>query len=250
MLESGETLKGKVALVTGGSRGIGRAIALHLSQLGADVWLSYAAAEDKASKTIKECNREPNQALKFDVASESGVEEGIQTILKARERLDIVVCNAGISNDSLLVRSKLEAWQRTLDVNLTGAYLCARAAVKSMMRARSGRIIFLGSVVGEMGNPGQAAYCASKAGLSGLTKSIAKEVGSRGITVNCVAPGFIETDMTESLPENVRSGHLEGIPLGRYGNSQEVADLIGFLCSESAGYITGQVIGINGGLYM
>lgn len=245
-------LSEKVAIVTGGSRGIGRAICEHLAGRGAHVWVNFRSGEAEANETVKLCEQAGGQAnaIGFDVAESEGVEQGLSRVKEESGRLDILVNNAGISKDGLFVRMKNEDWDRTLQTNLTGAFYVARAAAKIMMKARVGRIINVSSVVGEMGNAGQAPYVSSKAGMLGLTKALARELASRNITVNAITPGFIETDMTGALDEKVRAEHLSTIPLGRYGQPQEIAALVGFLCSDQAAYITGQVVGVNGGMYM
>lgn len=244
-------LKDKVALVTGASRGIGRAVALALAREGAFPVIS-ARSFEAAHLVAEEAKSLGVDALavKADVGRPDEVATLIQACLDHFGRLDILVNNAGITRDTLLVRMKDEDWEEVLTVNLSGAFYCTRAALKPMLKQRGGRIINITSVVGVMGNAGQANYVASKAGLIGLTKATAREVASRGITVNAVAPGFIETDMTGSLPDELRRTILTRIPLGRFGTPEEVAACVCFLSSEEAGYITGQVIHINGGMWM
>jgi 3-oxoacyl-[acyl-carrier protein] reductase len=246
-----DTLTGKVALVTGGARGIGQVICRELASRGARIFVNDVRAEaaEEAAQTLKSGGAEA-QAAVFDVSASQEVEAAIDGIRERSGRLDILVNNAGITGDALFVRMKDEDWERVLRINLTGSFFCARAAAKIMMKARYGRIISISSVVGQMGNAGQASYSTSKAGLIGLTKTLARELASRNITVNAVAPGFIETDMTAGLDEKVKAEHLRAIPLGRYGSAEDVAKLVGFLVSDVAGYITGQVIGVNGGMYM
>ena len=245
-------LTGKVALVTGGSRGIGRSICLGLASLGATVYVNYSSRSDAADETVGMCEDLKGNAitLGFDVSSSEAVDAAIKKIKEDSERLDILVNNAGITSDGLFVRTKDEDWKRVISINLDGAFHCSRAAAKIMMKQRVGRIVNISSVVGEMGNPGQAAYVASKAALIGLTKSNAKELASRNITVNAITPGFIETDMTSKLDEKLKAEHFKAIPLGSYGKPEDIASCVSFLASESARYITGQVLGVNGGMYM
>jgi len=243
--------KGQVALVTGSARGIGRAIAEALARKGvalaiADVNLDEAKATsaDLAKNGVK------TMALRIDVASSREVITAFEEILKEFGRLDILVNNAGITRDSLLLRMKEEDWDAVIDVNLKGVFLCAKEAVKAMAKQRYGRIVNIASVVAFMGNPGQANYSASKAGIVGLTKTLAKEYASRGITANAVAPGFITTAMTDALTENVKEEMKKAIPMARFGTIEDVANAVVFLTSPSSGYITGQVIHVNGGMYM
>jgi 3-oxoacyl-[acyl-carrier protein] reductase len=245
-------LQGQVALVTGGSRGIGAAICQQLSALGAQVIVNFSSQPEAAAAVVDGIVSAGGsaQALQFSVSDSAAVDAAFDTVKQRFGKLDILVNNAGIAKDGLLLRFKDEDWARTLEVNLSGSFYCARAAAKLMLKGRYGRVVNISSVVGEMGNAGQSAYVASKAGLIGLTKSMARELSSRQITVNAVTPGFIETDMTSGLSEELRNEHLKAIPLGRYGLSAEVAALVCFLASPQSGYITGQVIGINGGMYM
>lgn len=245
-------LSGQVALVTGGSRGIGRAVCVKLASLGAEVYVNYASRADAAEETVALCVAAGGKAsaIGFDVANSASVDSAVDSIKEKSGRLDILVNNAGIAKDGLFVRMKDEDWAQTLAINLSGAFYCSRAASKIMMKARSGRIINMSSVIGEMGNAGQTSYAASKAGLIGLTKSLAKELGSRSVTVNAITPGFIETDMTEGLDAGHKEELLKGIPLGRIAKPAEVAELVAFLAGSGSSYITGQVIGINGGMYM
>ena len=241
-----------VALITGAARGIGRAIALALARPGLTIYLNDIALGEEAARTQKDVAAKGAAAklIEFNVADFGQVQRGIDAIVKESGRLDLLVNNAGITRDNLILRMKEDEWDAVLAVNLKGAYNCIRAVSKTMVKQRFGRIINLSSVVGVMGNPGQANYVASKAGLIGLTKSVARELGSRNITVNAVAPGFIQTEMTESLPEKVKAEMMAQIPLGRFGTPEEVAQAVVFLASEAATYITGQVIHINGGMLM
>ena len=245
-------LTGQVALVTGGSRGIGREICVKLASCGAEVFVNYSANPHAAEETVEAIRAAGGSAevIGFSVGDSAQVDEAVDMIKEKAGRLDILVNNAGISKDGLFVRMKDEDWAQVLQINLTGSFYAARAAARIMMKARIGRIINISSVVGEMGNAGQASFVSSKSGVIGLTKSLARELSSRNITVNAITPGFIETDMTAALDEKIREEHKKQIPLGRYGESREVAELVAFLASENAAYITGQVIGINGGMYM
>jgi 3-oxoacyl-[acyl-carrier protein] reductase len=243
----------KIALVTGGSRGIGRAIALSLTKQGARIIINYAGNQTAAEATaqaIRDIGGAEPILLKFDVGSPEAVDAAFAHLKSEKISVDILVNNAGISKDGLLPRFKLEDWEKTLDTNLKGAFLCCKAVSRGMMKKRWGRIINISSVVGEQGNAGQVAYCAAKAGLLGLTKSLAKELSSRQITVNAVTPGYIETDMTSALSEEVRDAFAAQIPLGRVGQAAEVAAMVTFLASTESGYVTGQTLGVNGGLNM
>jgi 3-oxoacyl-[acyl-carrier protein] reductase len=244
-------LKGKTALVTGSARGIGKAIAEELATRGARVVISDVMAE--LAESVAESFRQKGYeaiAVAGDVANASDVEKLVTETLNRFQTLDIAVNNAGITKDGLLVRMSESDWDRVLDVNLKGAFLVTQAAAKAMMKQRAGRIINISSVVGRMGNAGQANYAASKAGLIGLTKSAAKELAGRGITVNAVAPGYIETEMTEKLPQTAKDAFLANIPLKRAGTPEDIARTVAFLASEEASYITGQIIGVDGGLLM
>ena len=244
------SLSGKVALVTGGSRGIGRAIACSLSRAGAYVFVNFSSSPDAANETVAACAPGSAEVLGFNVSSREDVDAAISKIKEKKGKLDILVNNAGLSRDGLAMRFKDEDWAVTLDTNLTGAFTVTRACLKLLMRSEAGRIVNISSVVAEMGNAGQIAYVASKAGLNGMTKALALEIASRKITVNAVAPGFIVSDMTNALPEDRIKIYEERIPLGRFGEASEVANLVTFLASEQASYITGQVLGINGGMYL
>lgn len=245
-------LKGKVALVTGGSRGIGKAIATRLAQEGATVALSYASNQGQADDTVAAITAAGGQAkaFGFDVGDADACKDAIGDIAKAFGRLDILVNNAGVSRDGLLMRYKDADLEQSYRTNVFGPFFLSRAASRHMMKARWGRIIMLGSVVGSMGNVGQAAYAGTKSALVGMTRSLARELASRQITANVVAPGFIATDMTETLPAEAKEAMLGAIALGRPGLADEVADAVAFLASERAAYITGEVLHINGGLRM
>jgi 3-oxoacyl-[acyl-carrier protein] reductase len=250
-MTASQRLQGQVAIVTGASRGIGRAAALALAAEGATVVVNYASSSQAAEQVVAEIAAMGSQtmALQADVGQAEQVETLFNTTMEKYGRVDVLVNNAGITRDTLLLRMKLEDWQAVIDLNLTGVFLCTRAASKIMLKQRSGRIVNITSVVGEMGNAGQANYSAAKAGVIGFTKTTAKELASRGITVNAVAPGFIATDMTADL--KVGEEILKLIPLGRYGQPEEVAGLIRFLAADAAAaYITGQVINVDGGMVM
>ena len=244
-------LSGRIALVTGAARGIGKAIATLLAQRGAHVVVSDVDldAAQATAQALQEHGVE-TLAVKADVSEPQEVAGLLEGTLSRFQKLDILVNNAGITRDGLLLRMKDEDWDRVLEVNLKGAFLCTRAALRSMSRQRYGRIVNIASIVGAMGNVGQANYAASKAGLMGFTKTVAREYANRGITANAVAPGFIDTPMTQALPEAVRSELLRLIPMARLGTPEDVAHAVGFLVSEEAGYITGQVLHVNGGMYM
>lgn len=245
------SLGGKVALVTGSSQGIGRETALALAEAGANVAIA-ARNEEKLVKLAEEIASKGSAALvvKMDVADAEQVKAGFKTVLEKFDKLDILVNNAAVTRDGLAVRMKQEDWDTVIRTNLTGAHLCTQQALASMMRARSGRIINVASIVAQMGNAGQANYVAAKAGLIGLTKAIAMEIASRNVTVNAVAPGFIETPMTDVLPDKVKEELKTRIPLGRMGTPRDVAAAIVFLASDEAGYITGHVLDVNGGMYL
>jgi 3-oxoacyl-[acyl-carrier protein] reductase len=248
--ENLQHLRGQVAIVTGASRGIGRAIALELATQGAKVVVNYANSSAAADKAVEEIIAAGGEAiaLQADVSQVDQVEALVKTAIAKFQRIDILVNNAGITRDALLLRMKLEDWQSVIDLNLTGVFLCTRAVSKILLKQRSGRIINIASVAGEMGNPGQANYSAAKAGVIGFTKTVAKELASRGITVNAVAPGFITTDMTSDIKaEDI----LKYIPLGRYGQPEEIAGMVRFLAADpAAAYITGQVFNVDGGMVM
>ena len=242
-------LSGRIALVTGASRGIGRAIAARLAKQGALVLA--AARGDHASATVQEIHTAGGraEALALDVTDPAAVEAVVATAIERHGRIDILVNNAGITRDQLMLRLKRDDWDAVLSTNLTSAYMLTQAVLKPMIRQRSGRIVCISSVVGQSGNPGQANYAASKAGLIGFAKSVALEVASRNITVNVVAPGMIATDMTGALPDKTREALVARIPLGRLGEPDDIAAAVCFLVSDEAAYITGQVLAVNGGMY-
>ena len=243
-------LSGKVALVTGASRGIGKAIAISLGELGAEVIVNYSASDASAEEVAKSINDKGGSSykLKFDVSDEESVNTAINQIIRDSGKIDILINNAGITRDGLLMRMKASQWDEVLNTNLKGVFLCTKNVSKFMIKQRSGKIINITSIVGLIGNPGQANYAASKAGVIGFTKTCAKEFASRGIKVNAIAPGFIETEMTENLNTD---DLLKMIPLGKLGSANQIASLVNFLVSSDASeYITGQTISIDGGMNM
>jgi 3-oxoacyl-[acyl-carrier protein] reductase len=246
------TLKDKVAIVTGGSRGIGRGISLGLAEAGAAVAVNYKGNQAAANEVVRTIEAAGGQALAIqaDVAASEDVERLFKAVIERFGRLDILVNNAGITRDTLLLRMKEADFDAVLDTNLRGSYLCTRAALRPMTKARGGRIINITSVVGLIGNAGQSNYAAAKAGIIGFTKSTAREMASRNITVNAVAPGYIETELTGVLSDQIRTAILENIPLGRMGTPQDVANLVCFLASDAAAYITGQTVTVDGGMVM
>lgn len=248
-----ETLEllGKVALVTGAAQGIGKAIALLLAEKGADVVVSDINVE-KAQETAREIEEKgrKSMALKVNVADPDEVEQMVETIIEKFSRIDILVNNAGITRDKLLLRMSSEDWDAVLDVNLKGVFNCTKSVIKYMSKQRSGKIVNIASVVGLMGNVGQANYAASKAGVIGFTKTVAREFAQRGININAIAPGYIQTPMTEVLPEKVKEELMRLIPMGRLGQPEDVAQAVLFLVSEASNYVTGQVLNVNGGIYM
>ncbi|MGX5609286.1 3-oxoacyl-[acyl-carrier-protein] reductase [Bacillus cereus] len=245
-------LEHKVAIVTGASRGIGKAIALELARNGLDVVINYSGNEEAAKNVAKEVEKLGRKALviKANVAVVSEVEEMFKETISAFGKVDILVNNAGITRDNLMMRMKEEEWDAVINTNLKGVYNCMKAATRPMMRQKSGRIVNISSVVGILGNPGQVNYVAAKAGVIGITKTMAKELASKGITVNAVAPGFIETDMTDELSEGIREGLLKQIPLNKLGQPEDIAKVVRFLVSEDAQYMTGQTISVDGGMAM
>ncbi len=239
-----------VALVTGGSRGIGKVISENLAKAGFDVAICYSGNESAAQETISECKKHGVQAMyiKADVSKAEDVSAMFEEIKALLGPVEVLVNNAGITKDGLLIRMSEDDFDSVVDINLKGTFHCTKAAIKDMMKARNGRIINITSIVGVEGNPGQANYCASKAGIIGFTKSVAKEYGAKGITVNAVAPGFIQTAMTDSLPENVKESYLKQIPVGRFGQPEDIANVVEFLASDKAAYVTGQVVEVTGGM--
>ncbi len=246
-------LDNKVALVTGASRGIGRAIALELAKEGAIVCVNFQRNNTRAGAVLdelKKISQKPHCLVPFDISSWEAAEKEITTLVQKTGTLDILVNNAGVTKDNLLLRMKEAEWDEVIHTNLKGVFNCSKVAAKFMLKQRRGRMINITSLSGEMGNPGQTNYSASKAGVMGFTKSLAKELGSRGITVNAISPGFIQTDMTNSLSSELQTEICKNIPLGSFGTCEDVAHLVVFLASDKARYITGQGVGVNGGLYM
>ena len=241
----------RAAVVTGGSRGIGRAVCVALAKQGCNVVVNYCHGEAAAAETAALCKELGVEAVtvQADVSTAEGCKKLFEEAVNAFGRVDILVNNAGVTRDNLILRLSEEDFDTVLNANLKGAFLCCKEAARRMVRQRYGRIVNLSSVVGLRGNAGQTNYSASKAGLIGLTKSAAKELAGRNVTVNAVAPGFVETDMTASLPDDVRAAYIDAIPLKRLGTPQDIADAVAFLASPGAGYITGQVIAVNGGMY-
>ncbi|MCK8601921.1 3-oxoacyl-[acyl-carrier-protein] reductase [Desulfoferrobacter suflitae] len=242
----------RVIVVTGASRGIGRAIAVELAEPGHQIVINYRSGVAAAQKTAAAVADKGGGAhlQPFDIADETAVKEAFKEMLKAHGRIDVLVNNAGITRDNLLVLMKSAEWDEVIDTNLKGAFLCSQAVVKPMMRQKYGRIVNVTSVVGAMGNAGQSNYAAAKAGIIGLTRSLARELISRNITVNAVAPGFIETDMTAALTDKAKESLLAQIPAARLGTPEDVAGAVKYLASEAAGYVTGQVVHVNGGMFM
>jgi 3-oxoacyl-[acyl-carrier protein] reductase len=245
-------LEGKAALVTGASRGIGREIALELARQGANVAVNYSGSEAKANEVVDEIKALGREAfaVKCDVSNADAVAEMVKGTIDNFGKLDILVNNAGITRDNLLMRMKEEEWDDVININLKGVFLCTKAVTRQMMKQRVGRIINIASIVGVSGNPGQANYVAAKAGVIGLTKTTAKELASRNITVNAIAPGFITTDMTDKLSEEVKAEMLKQIPLARLGEPKDIAKITAFLASDDSAYMTGQTLHIDGGMVM
>lgn len=245
-------LENKVALVTGASRGIGKAVALELAKQGAKVVVNYAGSEAKALEVVDEIKALGSEAvaIQANVAEADAVQSLVKQTIETFGSLDILINNAGITRDNLLMRMKEQEWDDVMNINLKGVFLCTKAVTRQMMKQRHGRIINISSIVGVSGNPGQANYVAAKAGVIGLTKTTAKELAARNITVNAIAPGFITTDMTDELPEEVKAEMLKQIPLSRFGEPKDVAKTVVFLASESSRYITGQTIHVDGGMVM
>lgn len=245
-------LAGKVAVVTGASRGIGKSIALELARQGANVVVNYAGSVDRANEVVKEIEALGRKAMSIqcDVSDSESVNVMMKEALEAFGSIDILVNNAGITRDNLLMRMKDSEWDDVINTNLKGVFLCTKAVTRPMMKQRKGRIINITSIVGVTGNPGQANYVAAKAGVIGFTKTTAKELAQRNITVNAIAPGFITTDMTDKLTEEVKNSMLTQIPLGQFGNPEDIANAVVFLASDESSYITGQTLHIDGGMYM
>ncbi len=245
-------LTGKTAIITGGSRGIGKAIALKLASLGANIVINYTSRSQQANSVVEEIKALGREALAFqaDVSKLDEVQKLIKEVEAHFPTIDILVNNAGITRDNLLIRMKEEEWDQVISTNLKGTYNCTKAVIRKMIKQKSGKIINIASVVGVVGNAGQANYAASKAGIIGFTKSVAKELASRGINVNAIAPGFIQTDMTDVISEEAKQFLMEQIPMKQLGTPEDIANVAAFLCSEYAQYITGQVIHVDGGMSM
>lgn len=245
-------LEGKAALVTGASRGIGREIALELARQGADVVVNYSGSVERANQVVAEIKEMGRQAIavQCDVSNSDSVVNMVKETIATFGKLDILVNNAGITKDNLLMRMKEDEWDDVININLKGVFLCTKAVTRQMMKQRSGRIINISSIVGVSGNPGQANYVAAKSGVIGLTKTTAKELSSRGVTVNAIAPGFITTDMTDKLNDEMKEQMLKQIPLARLGEPSDIANVVVFLASEDSRYMTGQTLHVDGGMVM
>jgi len=245
-------LKNRVALVTGASRGIGKQVAKDLAAMGATVIVNYPNSNDSAEQTVEEIEKNGGTAImsEFDVSDFNAVQKEVSSIIDKLGEIHILINNAGITRDKLFMRMKEEDWDRVFEVNLKGVYNCTRAVIRNMLKRKFGRIVNIASVVGEMGNAGQINYSSTKAGVIGFTKSAAKEFASRAVTVNAISPGFIQTDITQNIPEEFKKKYMESIPLGRFGETTDISNVVCFLVSDNASYITGEVIRVNGGLYM
>lgn len=246
------SLSGKVALITGGSRGIGREIAIELSKHGVNIAITYNNNEVKAKETVDEIQKNGAKGIyiKVDVSKEEDVLKMIETVKNQLGSIDILVNNAGINKDNLLMRMKTDEWDDVINTNLKGTYLCTKAVVRNMIKEKYGKVINIASIAGVAGNFGQTNYSASKAGIIGFTKSLAKELASRGINVNAVAPGLIQTDMAKALKDDIKDSLVKNIPMGRLGSTKDIANIVVFLASEKSDYITGQVINVDGGMIM
>lgn len=245
-------LNNKIALVTGASRGIGKQVAKDLASYGATVIANYPHPKDSAEQTVEEIKKAGGKAamIEFDVSNYDAVQESVGSVIDEYGTVDILINNAGITKDGLFLRMKEEDWDKVFAVNLKGVFNCTKAVIRTMSKQKSGRIVNIASVVGEMGNAGQLNYSSTKAGVIGFTKSAAKEFGSRGITVNAISPGFIQTDITQDIPDEYKEKYMEAIPLGRFGDTTDISNVISFLVSENASYITGEIVRVNGGMYM
>lgn len=245
-------LDGKTAVVTGGSRGIGRTVSLRLAEMGCMVYVNYVSNSDAAEETVAQIeeNGGKGEVAQFDVADFDQTQNTLKSIIKEQGSIDILINNAGITRDGLVAMMKEADWDSVLDTNLKGAFTCAKAVVRPMMKKRWGRIVNISSIVGFSGNAGQVNYAAAKAGMIGLTKSLAREFASRKITVNCIAPGYIVTEMTEQLDDSVKEKMLGEIPMGTLGEADDIAAAVAYLVSDDAGYVTGQTLHVNGGMYM
>ncbi len=242
----------QVALITGASRGIGREVAMDLASQGAFVVINYTNSEDAAKQTLSEIEKAGGKGttLQFDVSNFDDVQNKVTDFIKNHNGIDVLVNNAGITRDGLFLRMDERDWDRVFEVNIKGVFNCTKAVARSMIKQKYGRIINISSVVGEMGNAGQINYASAKSAIMGFTKSSAKEFGSRGITVNAVSPGFVDTDITKDLPQKTKEKYMEGVPLKRFGTTKDISNVVTFLASKKASYITGEVIRVNGGLYM